>query len=192
MEEHLARLDESWKSIADADPNRQSDLIRIGQVLQQVRQPWNEVERDIERALGCWNWRRAAGSGPDAPGRRPLTSLQQFTQPEQDEWAQAARGLLAQRQPLVSAPRVERRISARLDEAEVLNGMSERFVKDFQFRPGARQLETSRLVEQFKALADGMERLEDHPYLNFDERIGSMLGKCGAGWGRRKHLTWPV
>ncbi len=36
LEEHLARLDENWKLIADADPDRQSDLIRIGQVLQQV------------------------------------------------------------------------------------------------------------------------------------------------------------
>ena len=204
LEEHQARLDETWKLIATADPDRQSDLIRIGQVLQQVDQAWNEVDRDIERTRSALELAKSQQEQALALLDDPVfDDLFNLCQPEQDEWAQAARGLLAQRQPLVDrAARGEEDFSAVLGEADVLKRNGEKFVKDFQFRLARAQLETGRLVEQLNALADRMERLEDHPYLNFEERIGSMLGEVRhwlgqaqtpnlAGLGRWEHPGGP-
>ena len=177
LEEHLARLDESWKLIATADPDRQSDLVRIGQVLQQVDTAWNVVDRDIERTRSALEL--AKGQQEQALALLDdvvYDDLFNLSQPEQDEWAQAARGLLAQRQPLVDrAARGEEDFSAVLGEADVLKRNGEKFVKDFQFRLARAQLETGRLVEQLNTLADRLERLEHHPYLNFEDRTRSIL-----------------
>lgn len=177
LEEHLARLDEGWQLIADADPNRQSDLIRIGQVLQQVDAAWNEVERDIQRAFAALE---LAKTQQEEALRlledEAFGGLRQLSQPEQDEWAQAASDLLALRQPLLErAGRGEEDFGAVLNEVDTLRKEAAKFVRDVQFRLAHFQLETAKLVEQLNGLAGQLEALEGHPYLDFEERSAETL-----------------
>ena len=179
LEEHIARLDESWKLIATADPNRQSDLKRIGQVLQQVDSAWNEVERDIERAFSALELAKTQQEQAlvrlDDEAFDELFSL---SQPQQDEWSLAARGLLEQRQALVDRTgKGDEDFNAVLSEADALWRGAAKFVKEVQFRLARAQLEASRLVAELNTLADQMERLENHPYLNFKEQIAGVLGE---------------
>ncbi len=177
LEEHLARLTEGWKRVQGADPDRQSDLTRLGPVMQQVESSWNQLERDTQRAFEALEQAKAAQERALARLEEEVFSeLVALAQMEGTEWAAEARRLMEQRQPLVErAGHGNEDFAAVLTETEALLKEAAKLTHEYQFRMARAQTETTRLVDILNSLADRLDRLEQHPYLDFGERVGGHL-----------------
>ena len=177
LEEHLARLTESWKLVQGADPDRQSDLTRLGPAMQQVESSWNQLERDTQRAFEALEQAKTAQERTLARLEEEIFSeLVALAQMEGTEWSAQARRLIEQRQPLVErAGHGNEDFAAVWTETEALIKETTRLSREYQFRMARAQTETTRLVELLNDLADRLDRLEQHSYLDFSERAGGLL-----------------
>ena len=177
LEEHLARLSEGWKLVQGADPDRQSDLTRLGPAMQQVEGSWNQLERDAQRAFETLEQAKAAQERTLARQEEEVFSeLVTLAQMEGTEWAAEARHLMEQRQPLVErAGHGNEDFAAVLTETEALLKEAAKLTHEYQFRIARAQTETTRLVDILNSLADRLDRLEQHPYLDFGDRAGGHL-----------------
>ena len=177
LEEHLTHLENGWQRIQRANPDLQSDLAGLDETLHQVENAMNNLERDEKRAFETLE-------GAKAHQERALTRLEDeafgelpaLAQMEGTEWGQAAGGLLRRHAALLDrSGRGDSDFGALLSEADALQKEAARLVKEYQSRLARIQAETTRLVEANNACADRLERLTQHPYLDFEERASGVL-----------------
>ena len=177
LEEHLTQLAEGWQRVQQANPNLQSDLTGLAETLHQLENAWNSLERDEKRAFDTLEQakthqeRALSRLEDEAFGELPTLAQLQGT-----EWGPAARGLLERHAALLDrAGHGDSDFGALLGEADALQKESAKLVKEYHFRLARVQAETTRLVETNNACADRLERLAQHPYLDFEERADPVL-----------------
>jgi hypothetical protein len=177
MEENVTRLAESWKLIGAVDPNRQSDLAKLGQALQQLESAWNGLERGTQRAFEVLEQIKVQQEQSMAClGEGVFNELTALVESNDPEWAPLANELLERRDPLLErAGQGDEDFSLLLNESETLYKEAVKIIKDYQFRLARAQAETARLVELLNGFADRLEPLLAHPYLDFKERISEPL-----------------
>ena len=177
LEEHLGHLAGSWQRVQQANLDLQSDLTGLGETLRQLENAWNNLERDEKHAFETLEQAKTHQE-------RALTHLEDeafgelptLAQLEGTQWAHVARGLLERHAALLDrAGRGDSDFGALVVEADALQKEAAKLVKEYQLRLARVQAETTRLVAANNACADRLERVSQHPYLDFDERASGLL-----------------
>lgn len=193
LEEHLSQLDKNWRLANTADPHRQSDLARLGPALQQLDQAWNELDRDTRRTLEVLEMAKSQQ-------KQALTKLQDasfsemaaLAQQAETGWSESAQVLLDQRRPLTErAGRGNEDFANLLTEVETLQRQAAKLSKDYNFELARVQSEVARLVDALNGLADRLDRLGQHPYLDFEARLGALPDeiRCWLGGAQAPSLS---
>jgi len=186
MDDHLARLAENWKTIAAANPNLQSDLLRLAAALPQLESAWNELERATRRAMEVIEQVRAQQERAAACLEdEAFGEIQPLAQLEDTEWAPEATALLELHRQLVERTgRGDEDFGAVLNAAAQLQKAAAKLSKEYQFRLARAQTETTQLVQALNPCADRLDRLIEHPYLEFDERAVGILNEMRIWLGQ--------
>ena len=186
LEEHLGSLAGGWQRVQQANLNLQSDLTGLDETLHQLENAWNSLERDEKRAFETLELaknhqeRALARLEDEAFGELPTLARLEGT-----EWAQVSRGLLERHAALLDrAGRGDSDFGALLGEADTLQKEAAKLVKEYQFRLARVQAETTRLVAANNACADRLERVAQHPFLDFEERASGVLNELRRWLGQ--------
>jgi hypothetical protein len=186
LEEHLGKLAESWPFIQKSDPNRESDLIKLGSALVQVEATWGELERDNQRVFETLEQVKAQQERATLRLEDEVfNEVAALAQLAGTEWGALSQRLIELRQPLLErANKGGEDFTAVQADAETLFKDASRITRDFQFRLARAQTDVKQLVDTLNGLADRLDRLEQHPYLDFGERAGAPLDQARLWLGQ--------